>query len=73
MDRDVVASMNIAYKWRSRFCHPRGLSVEAVKGNVGLFEPLISSRWKQVGCWVTLFWCPIEVTEPNPVVLCNSL
>jgi putative transposase len=41
MDRDVVASMNIAYKGWSRFCHPRGLPVEAVKGNVGLFEPLI--------------------------------
>jgi putative transposase len=41
MDRDVVASLNIAYKWWSRFCHPRGLPVEAVKENVGLFEPLI--------------------------------
>ncbi|MEO9308815.1 MAG: zinc ribbon domain-containing protein [Nitrososphaera sp.] len=40
MDR-VVASMNITYKGWSRFCHPRGLPVEAVKGNVGLFEPLI--------------------------------
>ncbi|MEO9309350.1 MAG: hypothetical protein ABI337_03545 [Nitrososphaera sp.] len=41
MDRDIVASMNIAYKGWSRFCHPRGLLVEAVKGDVGLFEPLI--------------------------------
>jgi putative transposase len=39
MDRDIVASMNIAYKGRSRFCHPRGLPVEAMRGNVGLFEP----------------------------------
>ncbi|MDE1767449.1 MAG: transposase, partial [Thaumarchaeota archaeon] len=30
MDRDVVASMNIAYKGWSRFCHPRGLSDEAM-------------------------------------------
>jgi putative transposase len=41
MDRDVVASMNIAYKGWSRFCHPRGLPSEAMRGNVGLFEPLI--------------------------------
>jgi putative transposase len=41
MDRDVVASMNIAYKWWSRFCHPRGILVEPVKENIGLFEPLI--------------------------------
>jgi putative transposase len=41
MDRDVVASLNIAYKGWSRFCHPRGLPVEAMRGNVGLFEPLI--------------------------------
>ena len=39
MDRDVVASMNIAYKGWSRFCHPRGLPVEAVKRNVE--NPLI--------------------------------
>jgi len=39
MDRDVVASMNIAYKGWSRFCHPRGLPEEAVKGNVD--KPLI--------------------------------
>jgi putative transposase len=32
MDRDAVASMNITYKWWSRFCHPRGLLVEAVRG-----------------------------------------
>jgi putative transposase len=42
MDRDIVASMNIAYKERARFTHPGGLSVEAVKGNVVFFEkPLI--------------------------------
>jgi putative transposase len=41
MDRDVVASLNIAYKGWSRFCHPRGLPGEAMRGNVGLFEPLI--------------------------------
>ncbi|MEO9308806.1 MAG: transposase, partial [Nitrososphaera sp.] len=54
MDRDVVASMNIAYKGWSRFTHPRGLPSEAMRGNVGLFEPLIlrvdgsklgSTRW----------------------------
>ncbi|MEO9309837.1 MAG: hypothetical protein ABI337_06025 [Nitrososphaera sp.] len=43
IDRDVVASMNIAYKWWSRFCHPRGILVEPVKENIGLFEPLIPS------------------------------
>ncbi len=36
MDRDVVASMNIAYKGWARFIHPRGLLVEAVKRNVKL-------------------------------------
>jgi len=42
MDRDVVASMNIAYKGWARFTHPRGLPVEAVKGNVAFLEkPLI--------------------------------
>jgi putative transposase len=42
MDRDVVASMNIARKGWSRFCHPRGLSGEAMKGNaVSVQEPLI--------------------------------
>ncbi len=41
MDRDVIASMNIAYKGWSRFCHPRGLSDEAMKGNVGYVQPLI--------------------------------
>jgi putative transposase len=42
MDRDIVASMNIAYKGWARFTHPRGLPVEAVKGNVVFFEkPLI--------------------------------
>jgi putative transposase len=33
MDRDVVASLNITYKGWSRFCHPRGLPIEAMKGN----------------------------------------
>jgi putative transposase len=31
MDRDVIASMNIARKGWSRFCHPRGLLGEAMK------------------------------------------
>jgi putative transposase len=43
MDRYVVASMNVAYKWWSRFCHPQGILVEPVKENIGLFEPLITS------------------------------
>ncbi|MGB9003662.1 MAG: transposase [Nitrosotalea sp.] len=41
MDRDVVASMNVACKGWSRFCHPRGLPVEAVKRNVETLQPLI--------------------------------
>ncbi|MEM4378128.1 MAG: transposase [Candidatus Nitrosotenuis sp.] len=44
MDHDVVASMNVAHKGWARVTHPRGLSVEAVKGNVVLDiyqEPLI--------------------------------
>ncbi len=41
MDRDVVASMNIAHKGWSRYCHPRGLSSEAVKGNPDNLEPVI--------------------------------
>ncbi len=41
MDRDIVASMNVAYKGWSRFCHPRGLPEEAVKRNVGTLQPLI--------------------------------
>ena len=41
MDRDVIASMNIACKGWSRFCHPRGLSGEAMKGNVDNLQPLI--------------------------------
>ncbi|MDE1831909.1 MAG: transposase, partial [Thaumarchaeota archaeon] len=41
MDRDVIASMNIAYKGWSRFCHPRGLSEEAVNGNLENFRPVI--------------------------------
>ncbi|MDE1877365.1 MAG: transposase [Thaumarchaeota archaeon] len=41
IDRDVVASMNISYKGWSRFCHPRGLLVEAVNGNLENFRPVI--------------------------------
>ncbi|MDE1766305.1 MAG: transposase [Thaumarchaeota archaeon] len=41
MDRDVVASMNIAHKGWSRFCHPRGLSVEVMKGNSDNLIPII--------------------------------
>ncbi|MDE1827252.1 MAG: transposase [Thaumarchaeota archaeon] len=41
MDRDVVASMNIAHKGWSRFCHPRGLPDEAMKGNADNLQPLI--------------------------------
>ena len=41
MDRDVIASMNIACKGWSRFCHPRGLSNEVMKGNVDNLIPLI--------------------------------
>ncbi|MDE1829367.1 MAG: transposase [Thaumarchaeota archaeon] len=41
MDRDVVASMNISCKGWSRFCHPRGLSDEAVKGNPDNLQPVI--------------------------------
>ncbi|MHB8601076.1 MAG: RNA-guided endonuclease InsQ/TnpB family protein [Nitrosotalea sp.] len=41
IDRDVVASMNIAYKGWSRFCHPRGLAVDAMKGKVDILTPLI--------------------------------
>ncbi|MDE1871991.1 MAG: transposase [Thaumarchaeota archaeon] len=41
MDRDVVAALNISYKGWSRFCHPRGLSEEAVKRNVENLKPLI--------------------------------
>ena len=33
MDRDVVASMNVAYKGLTRFINPRGLSGEAMKRN----------------------------------------
>ena len=40
MDRDVVASMNIAHKGWTRFIHPRGLPVEAMKGNVENLQPL---------------------------------
>ncbi len=44
MDRDVVASMNVAHKGWARFTHPGGLSDEAMKENVipGKYqEPLI--------------------------------
>ncbi|WP_157928554.1 zinc ribbon domain-containing protein [Candidatus Nitrosotalea okcheonensis] len=41
MDRDVIASMNISYKGWSRFCHPRGLSEEAVNGNLEYIQPVI--------------------------------
>ena len=41
MDRDVIASMNIAYKGWSRFCHPRGLSNEAMNGNLENLQPVI--------------------------------
>lgn len=41
MDRDVVASMNVYHKGWSRLCHPRGLSGEAVRGNVEYVQPLI--------------------------------
>ncbi|MDE1763429.1 MAG: transposase [Thaumarchaeota archaeon] len=41
MDRDVVAAMNISYKGWSGFFHPRGLSVEAMRGNVDKLKPLI--------------------------------
>jgi putative transposase len=41
MDRDVVASMNIAYNGWSRFCHPGGLSTEPVNWNVDFFQPLV--------------------------------
>ncbi|SMH72252.1 RNA-guided endonuclease InsQ/TnpB family protein [Candidatus Nitrosotalea okcheonensis] len=41
MNRDVIASMNISYKGWSRFCHPRGLSDEVVKGNLDNFQPII--------------------------------
>lgn len=41
MDRDVVAALNISYKGWSRFCHPRGLSDEAMRGNMENLKPLI--------------------------------
>jgi putative transposase len=41
MDRDVIASMNISYKGWTRFIYPRGLSSEAMKGNVDTLTPLI--------------------------------
>jgi putative transposase len=41
MDRDVVAALNISYKGWSRFCHPRGLSEEVMRGNVETLQPLI--------------------------------
>jgi hypothetical protein len=39
MDRDVVASLNIAYKGWARFTHPRGDTGEAQPGT---FEPAMS-------------------------------
>lgn len=41
MDRDVVASMNIAYKGWARFIHPRGDTVEAKSGTFesAMLEP----------------------------------
>ncbi|MEO9310393.1 MAG: hypothetical protein ABI337_08910 [Nitrososphaera sp.] len=56
MDRDIVASMNVAYKGWSRFCHPRGLPIEAMRGNVGLFEPLI---FKADGSKLVVGWHPM--------------
>lgn len=41
MDRDVVASMNIAHKGWARLIHPGEVSSEAVKGNVDRLNPLI--------------------------------
>ncbi|MFY9300547.1 MAG: transposase [Candidatus Nitrosotenuis sp.] len=44
MDRNVVASMNVAHKGWARFTHPGGLSDEAMTGNVipdKYQEPLI--------------------------------
>ncbi len=41
MDRDIVASMDIAHKGWSRFCHPGGLADEVMKRNVDTFQPLI--------------------------------
>ncbi|HET8720024.1 MAG TPA: transposase [Candidatus Nitrosotenuis sp.] len=41
MDRDVVASMNVARKGWARFTHPGGLPDEAMKGNVENLQPLI--------------------------------
>jgi putative transposase len=41
MDRDVVASMNVAHKGWARFTHPRGLPDEAMKGNADRLNPLI--------------------------------
>ena len=40
-DRDVIASMNIAHKGWSRFCHPRGLSDETMKWNSDNLQPII--------------------------------
>ncbi|WP_255492881.1 transposase [Candidatus Nitrosotalea sp. TS] len=41
MDRDIVVAMNISYKELQRFCNPSGLSVEAMKGNLGKAMPVI--------------------------------
>ncbi|MFY9300286.1 MAG: transposase [Candidatus Nitrosotenuis sp.] len=40
MDRDVIASMNVAHKGWARFTHPGGLSDEAMRGNVVCDEHL---------------------------------
>lgn len=44
MDRDIVASMNIAYKVWSRFCHSRRLSAEVMRGNVSLITRALILR-----------------------------
>ncbi len=46
MDRDVVASLNIAYKGWARFTHPRGNTNEACGGDnikARMQEPKISN------------------------------
>ena len=46
MDRDVVASLNIAYKGWARFTHPRGDTNEACSGDdikARMQEPKLSS------------------------------
>ncbi|MEO9309147.1 MAG: transposase, partial [Nitrososphaera sp.] len=41
MDRDIVASMNIACNRWARFTHPRGFPVDGVKWEVDLFVEII--------------------------------